>query len=239
MAEIQVPTPNSNKGPAESSLIRPSSIDKASLSGKTREKPKLKGGINKKQPSFGEKLKRSFVKDDIKDVRDYVIFDILIPGIQQGLFNAIVGTASQIFHVPTPRMPYYGGYSGYGNLGQPRLTPHERKFRDYNSIQPRAGLQPSASSMSQEPVYNRFYAQDYPFTYKEDADSVLEQMIDICDADGWVSVAQFFDMADPEGSIAGRNPYTNNNYGWHEITTATVKFAGDGYVITLPPARPR
>lgn len=235
MATIEMPQANS--GNPESSLIRSrNSLSSTSKEDPKKTKPQLKGGVSKKELSFGEKVKRSFVKEDLRDIGDYIVFDVIIPGIQQGLYTAVVGTAAQIFHMPMPRIPFGNNVGvGYGGTSQ-RLTPHERQYRDYTSIQ---SNRPTTQS-TLTPRYNtRFYATDYPFTYKEDADSVLEQLIDICDTYGWVSVANFFEFADPDGTITGTNPYTNNHFGWSNVDGATVKFDGSGYVITLPPARPR
>lgn len=237
MAEIEIPKPTIN---AESSLIRsPGGNSLGGSSGLANQKKstkQLKGGLKQKELTFGEKLKRSFVKEDVKDIRDYVVFDVIIPSIRKSIFDTIVGAASQVFGISVPRGSF--GYSSDNryNGGGSRLTPHERQYRDYTSIQ-REGI--GGYSGNQLVRYNRFYAEDYPFTYKEDADATLEQMMDICDTYGWVSVAKFFEIADPDGTITGKNPYTNNNYGWNDLNGVTVKFDGSGYVINFPPARPR
>ena len=236
MAEIDIPKPNVNVNMPESSLIR----DRNQLGSQKKDAPDpnmkpLKGGITKKEPSFGEKLKRSFVKDDARNIRDYIVFDIIIPSLRKSVFDTIVGTAAQIFGISVPRSIGYFGDGRYN--GNERLTPHERQFRDYNSIssRPRTGIGTLPSER-----YDRFYVSDYPFTYKEDADEVLMRMMDICDSYGWVSVSKFFEIADPNGTVEGKNPYTNNNYGWTDITGSVVKYIQDyGYIITLPPARPR
>lgn len=235
MAEIEIPKPKIN---SESSLIRSSKSSLDDVNNRKKPEPKpLKGGITKREPTFLEKLKRSFVKEDVTDVRDYVVFDIIIPGIRKGLFDMIVGTAGQIFGVSVPVGTYSSG-RGY-SPSNARLTPHERKYRDYNSI---SQEQRSGYSVTRDDSrYDRFAVSDWAFTYKEDADSVLEQLIDICDYEGWVSVSQFFNLADPEGSRAGRNPYTNNNFGWNNLDNVPAPrlVQGYGYVLDLPRARPR
>lgn len=232
-ADMHVPTPKIN---TESSLIRSStnSLNNVSERKKIEAKP-LKGKVAKRELSFGEKLKRSFVKEDLKDIRDYVVFDIIIPGIRKGFFDMIVGTAGQIFGVSVPSSVYNN--RGYSNNNS-RLTPHERRYRDYSSIARDNGY----SGGDTRPVrYDRFTVSDWAFEYKEDADSVLEQLIDICDYEGWVSVGQFFNIADPNGALEGRNPYTNNNYGWNSLDNVPGPrlIQGVGYVLDLPPARPR
>ena len=233
MADIPIPKPNEH---SESSLTRTVGdnkyTNKSSVISESKNKVQLKGGVTKKNPSFGEKIKRSFVKEDVKDIRDYIVFDVVIPSIRNAIFNTIVGAAGQIFGVSVPSnvFRYSNGYNGGSKT---RLTPHERQFRDYNSIQ--------RENRTVVPIeqYSRFYVGDYSFAYKEDAESVLEQLMDICDTYGWVSVSKFFELADPDGTISGKNAYTNNNYGWYAIDNATVMFDGSGYVINLPPAKPK
>ena len=236
MAEqIPIPQPNTH---TESSLVRastPRPIDRENLNktGSEKIEPKpLKGGVTKKEPTLGEKLKRSFVKEDLKDIRDYIIFDMIIPNARRAFFDTIVGTAAQIFGISIPRgtFRYSDGYSP----ANARLTPHERQYRDYNSISRNGNRLVNDNRVV---GYDRFYVSDYPFTYKEDAENVLEQLMDICDTYGWVSVATFFEIADPTGTIAGRNAYTNNNFGWSSVDGVSVKFDGNGYILTLPPAK--
>lgn len=230
-ADMHVPTPKINN---ESSLVRSSrsSLNSVTEQKKQEVKP-MKGSVSKRELTFREKLKRSFVKEDVVDIRDYVIFEIIIPGIRKGVFDAIVGTAAQIFGISVP--------SSFGSLrsGQQksRLTPHERRYRDYSSIS--QGQPFEYSSDSRVRRYDRFYASDWTFDYKEDADSALEQLIDICDDRGYVTVAKFFALVDPNGTMQGKHPYTNNDYGWRNLDNATVKFShGEGYYLDLPPARP-
>lgn len=232
MSSIEIPKPNHS----ESSLVRASgnslngSLNK-NIKNPTPEIKELKGGITHKDPSFREKLKRSFVKENLKDIGDYVFFDIIVPGIRKAIFDTIVGAAGQIFGVSVPSsvFRYSDGYNG----NRPAQTQHERQYRDYSTIQRRNQAVPTLST------YDRFYVNDFPFTYKEDADSTLEQLMDICDTYGWVSVANFFQIADPKGTIQGRNVYTNNNFGWTSVDDAIVDSCEEGWVIILPPAKPR
>jgi len=67
---------------SQSSLTRESS----SLSRPKQEKPQVKtvdfeGGVTVKKKSFGDKLKETFIKQDLEDVRDYIIWDIVVPTI--------------------------------------------------------------------------------------------------------------------------------------------------------------
>lgn len=229
MAEIEIPQPQESQ--KETSLVRTidstknkkqtyiKKTDKPESSGKT-----IKGKATKKELSFGEKLKRSFVKEDMKEVRDYIIFDVLIPSAKQSLLDMIIGAVSQTLGIPTSRSRRSNGYSGtsIADTG-------ERPFRNYASSR-------QTSGRSRDRIrYDRFRVTDIVFEYKEDAMSLLEQMMDICDQYGWFSVFDFYDKA----GITEGNDYTNRNYGWTNVDGADIVFEGSGYVINLPRARMR
>lgn len=240
MADIEIPQPNSH---TESSLVR-SSTRNSLINSVNKDKvnqPALKGKVKKKELTFKEKLKRSFVKEDLTDIRDYVIFDVIVPSIKKGIFDTIVGAAGQLFGISVPSSAFrWSGSptttSGYD--GHPRTT---TPYRDLSSI---GRGERRISPIYSHPYdrYDRFFIGDYPFDYREDAVSTIERMMDICDSQhGWVTVADFFNIVDPDSSLFGRNPYTNYNYGWPSMDSATVESLpdGSGYYIVMPPARSR
>ena len=51
-----------------------------------------------------------------------------------------------------------------------------------------------------------------------------------CEAFGMVSVADFYDMI----GQAGNTDYTNNKFGWRNLSTATIERDGSGFVIRFP-----
>ena len=74
------------------------------------------------------------------------------------------------------------------------------------------------------------YEGDITFETRGDAEAVLEQMDDVIDRYGIVTVADMYDMADLTA------PYTSNKYGWTSINSAEVVRVRDGYILKLPKA---
>jgi len=226
MSNVEIPQPNTQK---ESVLVRSKNLNNTKLAKPEQTGKTIKGRATKKELSFGEKLKRSFVKEDAKDIGDYIVFDVLIPGLKRSFFDMVVGSISQMLGI---QAPYYDpqkrskGYSGTS------IVPSDsRRYRDYTMARGNS----ETVRVSDRLRYDRHRITDVIFEYKEDAESLLEQMIDICDTYGWFSVFDFYDKA---GIIEG-NDYTNQNYGWHNVDGATIRFDGTGYVIVLPSARMR
>ena len=67
---------------------------------------------------------------------------------------------------------------------------------------------------------------------KDEAVAILEQMDEMIDQYGVVSVLDYYDLA----GITMDN--TSANYGWTDIRSARVIRTRDGYVIKFPKARP-
>ena len=223
--QIEIPKPNINQ--KENTLVRTPSMNNIKTNRPEKTGKTIKGSATKKPLTFGEKLKRAFVKEDAKDIGDYILFDIVIPGVKYALFDTLVGIASQTLGVPISE----ANRNLRNRTGRPGLGGSDRPFKDY-AAQSRLG---NRERNSRSLNYDRFKVTDVVFEYKEDAMSLLEQMNDICDEYGWFSVADFYDKAGiEEGTV-----YTNNNYGWHNVEGATVVFEGSGYIINLPQARMR
>ena len=65
------------------------------------------------------------------------------------------------------------------------------------------------------------------------SEMVREQMLDIIERYGFVTVADVYDMADLTA------PYTSNKYGWTNIRNAeTMRLRDGGFVLKLPKAMP-
>ena len=71
------------------------------------------------------------------------------------------------------------------------------------------------------------------FETRGEAEMVREQMLDIIERYGFVTVADVYDMADLTA------PYTSNKYGWTNIRNAeTMRLRDGGFVLKLPKAMP-
>ena len=228
MPEIPVPKPNSN--PKETPLIRTTEPRTIIKPNSQTNQPETKGKIYTKEPTFKEKLRRSFMKEDIKSVRDYVLFDVLIPNVKKSVFDMVMGALGQTLGIQIPKS--YS--SAFGNSNN-RAT---SAYRDYTAISSRA-RDPIRERSTVE--YDRYRVRDIIFESKEEALSILELMTDICDANHAVSVFTFFEKA----HIREGNPYTNRRWGWRSLNSVYVTDvecddfeSGIGYIIDFPEPRP-
>lgn len=166
------------------------------------------GTVKVKKKSFIEKFFGSFIAEDAGSVKDYIIDDILIPGIKKGIYDVIVGGLEKLFGTKSSAR---------------RTTASTVSYRDYYDRNKAEPIRPT----------NRGYEfDDILFDTKDDANEVLESMYDILDRYAIVSVADYYDL------IGQPAKYTDNNYGWDSLTAATLVRYSNGYGIKLPKVKP-
>ena len=69
------------------------------------------------------------------------------------------------------------------------------------------------------------------FATRRDAEEILNYMGDLIDEYRFVTVADLYDLIGVSGN------YTDNKYGWTDISNAEIVRVRDGYVIRLPKIR--
>lgn len=163
-----------------------------------------------KKPSVGEKFKEAFIAEDAKTVKQYVIFDVIIPGIKDVTMSVLHGAIDMIFTGRSSNRKKGGYYGGGGN--------------NYG------GYYGGRSSESHNAVKTRTY-ENVTFGTREEAVEVLEQMRLYLDEYHRVSIATFNELAGVTGD------YTDNRWGWKTLADAKVMFHQGEYFIDFP--RPR
>lgn len=159
------------------------------------------------------KLTDIFISEDARNVKSYIFMDVLVPAIKKAISDIVTDGIDMIL---------YGG-SGSG-----------RKTKPSNSVSYRNYYESPRSSMSSrnEPQRSRFDYDDIVFESRGEAELVREQMVDMIERYGFVTVADMYDMADLT------SPYTSNKYGWTNIRSAEAVRVRDGYILKLPKAIP-
>lgn len=214
-------------GPSQGGLTREHSSLSAPIKEpkKPIEKVELKGTVVSKRPSFLSRVRDTFIKEDIHDVGDFILWDIVVPTIGRTLNDIICGTANRIF--------LGTGYSNSNsNLYRERGVTYVKRT-DYSSASRtvRSGSQTEqrrlpAQTQAQPRV--NFGLNEIVFDNYEDASSVLERLVDYLDTYGSVSVDDYFDL------IGKSSPYTTQKWGWTSLSSATIVNAAGGYFIKLP-----
>ncbi len=198
--EVKVPKPKMG-GPVvihdESSLVRKThSSDGIDISKKSLPDPPKKP-LDKKE----------IFKDGFVEIcKDVVWGNVILPGLKNMAIDALNGIADEtIGNIASAMgMNYVPSVRSRG-----RISGHERKYRDYSSISNDGRRQIALELVKKQ--YNRLNISHCTFASKEEADTLLEGLTDICDDQGALSVYDFYHYAQVPSD---QNGYPNYEYGW-------------------------
>lgn len=172
------------------------------------------GTAKTKKKSEISKLADVFISEDVSNVKSYVLMDVLVPAIKKAISDIVTNGIDMILY----------GESGRRRSGGSTSRVSYRNYYDQRSDDRRPEDRATTRS--------RFDFDEIVFQSRGEAEAVRDQMDDLIDRYGVVTVADMYDMADLT------QPYTSNRYGWTNIRSATVERVRDGYVIRLPKAKP-
>jgi hypothetical protein len=195
--------PNSHKSKEEKATEAPT---------KEKRVQKVVNGKVKTKKNEGRKLASMFISEDAANVKSYIVLDVLIPAIKKAILDIVTDGADMIL---------YGG-SGSNKRKTGNKISYRSYYDDKKDDRRDGGLR----------AKGRFDYDDLVFDSRGECEAVREQMVDLIDTYGFVTVADMYDMA------ALPAPYTSNKYGWTNIRTAETVRIKDGYVLKLPKAMP-
>jgi len=175
----------------------------------------VKGNVKKKKKPLTTKVLELFVGEDVEDVGEYVIHDIIAPGMRNIVYDMITGALSMTLFGEMARassnIKRTGGASHvsyqdyYKNKGKKndRRTPSRRNTSAHNF-------------------------EDVEFEDRREAELVMDQLFDLLVKFNQASVADFY-------SLCGiRSSFTDNRYGWTNLSSMCVRRTRTGWIIELP-----
>lgn len=172
----------------------------------------VKGEVKKKSSSG---LKNEFVKEEPSYVKEYILFDVLLPAFKNTL-SEIVKNSVDLF--------LFGEVSGSnGRRSRPDYRGSARyrdSDRDYDRDRPRrySGAR-----------YDDF--SNIVMSSRSDAITVLNDLRDQIEDYGYATVANFYELV---GEDSGHN---DNKYGWENLDRAYVDSVRGGFIIEFPRAK--
>lgn len=165
------------------------------------------GVVTQRVPSAKDKLRSFFGMDELHTFRDYVSFLSDITNRVYSAMDSLMGNRQGQPGVPGARIAYSQPY-------QPNQQPQQNGN----------ARQRAAAGYS----YN-----DLLFNSRGDAEVTLTRMYELLGTYRAVSIADMFDLA----GVSSPNGYTDNKYGWTDLSSARVIPVSGGYMISLPKAQ--
>lgn len=177
-----------------------------------KREPVVTSGVKKQEKSAVEKAKNEVFATDARDVKDYILHKVVGPKIRR-LVVEVGNTALGMLILGddwSPSRSSGGTRIHYNDIS---------KRRDDDDYTPR----------TRRSTYDY---EDLIFETERDAQRVLEEMCDILDAVGYVTIGDMYDAA-KQPTLS-----TDYNYGWRDLRNAKVRPVEDGYIISLDRCRP-
>lgn len=177
----------------------------------TKRVEKVISGTAKVKKNEVRRFADIFISEDVKNVKSYVLMDVLVPAIKKAISDIVTNGIDMIL---------------YGESGRPRKT--SGSYVSYDSSYRRENTR----TASREPVRTGYRYDDIVLDSRAEAEEVLNRMDELIETYGVVRVADLFDLC---GMTC---QYTDNNYGWTNISSAKIEHGRDGFIIRMPRAMP-
>lgn len=184
---------------------------KAQAVAETKRVEKVISGNAKVKKNEVRRFADIFISEDVKNVKSYVLMDVLVPAIKKAISDIVTNGIDMIL---------------YGESGRPKKS--GSSFVSYDSSYRRSDERRHESA----PARTSYRYNDIVLDTRSEAEEVLNHMDDIIETYGVVRVADFYDLCGVTGN------FTDNSYGWSNISTAKIEHTRDGFVIKMPRAMP-
>lgn len=180
------------------------------------ERPKvnkvISGNVVGKRRDPIKKVGQLFFAEDISSIKNYIIFDVLLPAIKNVVADSITNSVS---------MALFGDFrTGTNRSG---ITSALNSPTKYSTVY-RMGESPKIASTSR----SRFFFENPIVEDKADAERVIRDLQDLIEAQEYATVADMYSM------LGVKSEPTYNNYGWYKIGQAKPIPVKEGWVINLP-----
>lgn len=207
--EIQNYPPNSHKYKEEQKKASEQLTEK-----RVTEKV-VTGTVKRKKKGLFDKFMGNIISEDAPSVKSYIFGDVLIPAIKKAISDIVTDGIDIILY-------------GESRKGRGRSTADRVSYRSYYD----GGYSRPRINERQALMSGQYSYDDIILPSRGEAEEVLTRMDELMDTYGLVRVADLYDLV----GITGE--YTDNRYGWTNITRAEIIRNRDGYMIKMPRAVP-
>lgn len=180
---------------------------------KKKHEPVTKSTPKIKKEDLASKFARAFIQEDIKSVKDYVIFENLIPEIKSIILNTLYDGLGLLFGITK------------------RKTPGQKI--DYANISAGYSYKSSGSTQTSktEPVGKRTDYSSIVYQSKEDANNVLSMLQDLAKQYDTASVSDLFEIAG-----VSSNGFTDCYWVWtfDMLRFVPIRRVREGWILELP-----
>lgn len=189
-----------------------------SINSKNSEKEKipsvaLTSEVTVKKPNEITKFRKQLISEDAKTVGKHIVTEVIIPGFQKLISDMVKNGIDWLIY----------GVSGKssGNISSPFTSFRQVSYDKYYSSNQRPTTQST-------PRANSYDFNEILFDDKGDAVQVLSTLKEWLNRYGRASVGDFYDLVNVPYN------YTDESYGWKDLSTTEVIRTNGKYLINFP-----
>lgn len=195
----------------DNNIVDPSKYPSNSHKQKEKIEKVTSGKVVKKKKSLGRKMSDTFLGDDMESVSSYLLNDVIVPAAKNMLADTVTNGINMIL---------FGQTTGSRTRrdGQRSYVSYNNYYRD----DPRR--RPTQTQRNRA----RHNFDDIILESRGEAEEVLSHLVDLTEDYGMASVADMYDL------VGITSNFTDNKYGWDNLSMARVVRVRDGYLLELP-----
>ena len=176
--------------------------------------------ITRKKP-LGRRFAETFLGGNLRNASDYVLFEVLIPAAKDALADGFSQGAERFIFGEVRSTSRRGGYRTAGQTAYHRISNANSAARDRRE-DPRERRRARASHNFDE----------FILASRAEAVEVLDRLHLRIEKYDFATVLNLYEMLGEEGE------YTDNKWGWTDLSKADVIRVSNGYLLDLPRPEP-
>lgn len=168
------------------------------------------------KPSVSSRFKETFFGDSFENVKEYVIWDIMMPALKDFLYNLPQAVLGALFYGENSPSSYRPVSRMSNNTNYSRYSDERASTRRRETV---------SSKTSRRYDFDR-----YEFSTRVEAQDVLYEMIGEIEEHGQCSVADFYEMIGKDSQAE----WIDQKWCWTDLKRVRIVPRHGHYVIDLP-----
>ena len=165
----------------------------------------------RKKRGLGRRIADTFVADDVTtgSVKEYILGDVIVPAVVDLFLDVVQNSLEMIF---------FGTAKGYRKRKSDTGKNGKVNYK---------GMSEGKRDISRRSRSLHDF-DDVQFDSKGEAEEVLDRLVEYIDDYGQATVADFYNLA------GVTSDFTDQKYGWTNLSEAKSKRINGGYIVVLP-----
>lgn len=178
----------------------------------------ISGTVVKKKKTFWRRLTDAIFGEDVDSVSSYVVHDVLIPAAKNTLSDIVTGGIEMLL------------FGGDSRPNRARRSNRGGSYVSYNNYYNRSDRRDERQPSYRNRTRHNF--DDIILESRGEAEEVLSNMVDLIEDYGMASVGDLY------GFVGLACSYTDNKYGWTNLSSVRPIRVRDGYLLDFPRPMP-